>query len=490
MKLSRILSHIDFNAVFNFKEKEIKDLTAHTSDFNKGDLFFFIEGNDFDIYKEIPAIISRAAAIVVNYKKARDILENNLSLPVIFVEDTKKTLHNLSEIFYPIEKKGLKVIGVTGTNGKTTVAYLIYKLLRKFKTEASLIGTIKYLIGEKELSAINTTPDSFILRKLFYRSQKKGVRHIVMEVSSHALKQKRIAEIKFTHLVFTNLTPEHLDYHKTMRDYFYAKLSLFLLNPQAQWFINSDDSYGRKILKLPAPYKYSYSLKKGSFCAEKIAFYPTHSEFNFVFPSGKVKIKTTFLGKYNVYNILGALAVIYKLGFNLQKAAGFLRKFKPPEGRMQKIAKNIFIDYAHTPDALNNALSSLRECGFKRIFLVFGCGGERDKSKRKKMGRIASLGADFSFITSDNPRAEDPLAISRQIEEGFGSHCNYRVILSRRKAIKQALAKQEKYPQAALLIAGKGHENYQLKGGRKIPFNDAEVVKEILASEAKKKKIK
>jgi len=387
--------------------------------------------------------------------------------------------------------KNLKIIGITGTNGKTTAAFLIYHLLKKMGQKASLIGTIKYIIGSKAYKAKLTTPGFIDLRKILKKIKDAGSNFVVIEVSSHGLVQGRVKGLNFSRCLFTNLSRDHLDYHKTMKSYFSAKKKLFFPQKGILSLINIDDYYGKKIFR-GLKRALSFAIKApADFRAENIVLGKGGSYFEVASSRKHYSVKTHLCGKYNVLNILGAVGLVSSLGFPLSEAAKAVSSFKPPKGRLEPVASDIFIDYAHTPDALGNALGSLRESGYEKIICLFGCGGDRDRGKRRLMGRIASLKADFTFITSDNPRSEDPSKICFQIKKGFKKK-NYLVVVDRRKAIKKGIkfflknkVGNPAYAKASagkscLLIAGKGHEDYQIIRDKRIPLSDKKVVKQLL----------
>ena len=386
---------------------------------------------------------------------------------------------------YSVSNDNLKFIGITGTNGKTTTAFLIYHLLKKLNQPTALITTVKYIIGSETIPAAYTTPPNFVLKELIKKIKKAKCRYVVMEVSSHGLRQDRTKGIKFWRCVFTNLTKEHLDYHKTMRSYFDAKSKLFTNNKKALSFINIDDSYGRKLFKM-LKNKKSYGVNKVcDLQAGQFKLSDSGSTFNLIFSGRSYELYTKLLGKYNILNVLAAVGIVHSLGFSINEILRHVATFKGVEGRLQRIGSDIFIDYAHTPDALENSLKSLRELGYQKIISVFGCGGDRDSSKRKPMGCISSQLADFTFITSDNPRSENPQAICFQIKEGFKKR-NFSVVVDRKKAIAKGLKLFDDYSKkgikCCLLVAGKGHENYQIISSRKIPFKDSKVVRQLIKS--------
>ncbi|MCK4912262.1 MAG: UDP-N-acetylmuramoyl-L-alanyl-D-glutamate--2,6-diaminopimelate ligase [Candidatus Omnitrophica bacterium] len=377
--------------------------------------------------------------------------------------------------------KNLKIIGITGTNGKTTTAFLIYHLLKKMGQKTSLVGTIKYLIGSKTYKAKLTTPGFIDLGKIIKKIKEAGSDFVVIEVSSHGLIQGRVKGLKFCRCLFTNLSRDHLDYHKTMKNYFNAKKKLFSSPKNVISFINIDDCHGRKIAK-ELKKASSFAIKsQADFRAENIVLEKNQSSFEIVSSHKRYKVKTHLCGRYNVLNILGAVGLVFSLGFPLSKLARAVSSFRSPPGRLEPVAKDLFIDYAHTPDALSNVLENLRESGYKKIICLFGCGGDRDKGKRRLMGQIASARADFTFITSDNPRSEDSLKICSQIEKGFKNK-KYSVIVDRYKAIDEAIKffLKNKSNDSCFLIAGKGHEDYQIIKDKRIPFSDKKAVKQLL----------
>lgn len=377
--------------------------------------------------------------------------------------------------------KNLKIIGITGTNGKTTTAFLIYHLLKRMGQKTSLIGTIKYIIGSKAYKANLTTPGFIELSEILKKIKDTDSDFVVIEVSSHGLVQGRIKGVKFSRCLFTNLSRDHLDYHKTMKNYFSVKKKLFFSQKDVISLINIDDYYGKKIFRgLRRALGFGID-SVADFRAENIILGKRGTYFEIVFSRKYYSVKTHLCGKYNVLNILGAVGLVSSLGFPLSEVIKAVSSFKPPRGRLEPVASDIFIDYAHTPDALTNVLGNLRESGFKKIICLFGCGGDRDRGKRRIMGQIASLKADFTFITSDNPRSENPLTICSQIEKGFKKK-NYLVVIDRYKAIKKAIKffRQNKLNNSCLLIAGKGHEDYQIIKDKRVPFSDERIVKQLL----------
>ncbi|MBP7088281.1 MAG: UDP-N-acetylmuramoyl-L-alanyl-D-glutamate--2,6-diaminopimelate ligase [Candidatus Omnitrophica bacterium] len=483
MKLKQLLPKVKFSGkAINTTIRGISDDSRYVS---SGDLFFIMERKNFDIYSALKDIEPKIAAFVAETTQQRRLKGLLKNKPIIFVTGVKEHFKRAVDIFYGFKKNNFKFIGITGTNGKTTTAYLIYHILNKMQKKAALIGTIKYHLGSFTCQASNTTPGFLVLRKLFQKAKQKKINFIIMEVSSHAIEQNRISGINFSRCIFTNLSQEHLDYHKTMGKYFAAKKKLFLNNKTSLAIINTDDTYGKKLFS-GLSRRLSFGIKaKAQFKADNVILDSKGTKFTLRIFTKTYSVKTSLLGMPNVLNILAAAATLYSLGFSLKKIIEAVASFKPVKGRLEKAAKDIFVDYAHTPDALEKVFLTLRDIGYERIICVFGCGGDRDRSKRSLMGKISSKYAYFTFITSDNPRSEDPVLISSQIESGF-FNSNYAVVLDRKKAIFQAikLFYQEKSidpnRNVCLLVAGKGHEDYQIIGNKKIFFNDSNSIKEIV----------
>jgi len=466
----------------------INGLSDDSRSVSKGDLFFIIERKNFDIYSILKNIEPKVAAFVSDVNSREKIKSLLKYKPVIFVRGIKEHFLKACDLFYGFDKDGFKFIGITGTNGKTTTAYLTYYLLKKLGEKSALISTVKYCTGSFRCKSSYTTPDILTLRKFFQQAAKKEADFVIMEVSSHAIDQERIKGISFSRCVFTNLTHEHLDYHKTMANYFIVKKRLFLNNKSSLAIINTDDVYGKKIFSKLSR-RLSYGIKSAAmFRAEDILINKAGSKFILKINKKSYPVKTNLLGKHNILNVLAAITTVYSLGIDIKRIVKAVSSFKTVKGRLERINRDIFVDYAHTPDALERVLFTLKEVGYSKIICVFGCGGDRDKSKRPLMGKIASAQAYFTYITCDNSRSEDPKQICLEIEKGFKAK-NYSVVLDRREAIFKAikLLEQNRFDNQGkrnicLLIAGKGHENYQIIGDRKLAFDDSRVVREIIKS--------
>ncbi|UCD15521.1 MAG: UDP-N-acetylmuramoyl-L-alanyl-D-glutamate--2,6-diaminopimelate ligase [Candidatus Omnitrophota bacterium] len=460
-------------------ELEVKGISNDSRFIKRGDVFFVIEGKNFDIFSVLGGIEDKAAAFVCAGKNKQRITATVKRKPIILVRDIQQRFLKAVDIFYGVNKNNIKFIGVTGTNGKTTTTHFIYQFLKKADKEVSLIGTVNYLIAGNVYNSSHTTPDYLSLRKMLKRLDSKEPQFIVMEVSSHGIDQRRIEGVDFQSCLFTNLTRDHLDYHKTMTDYFNTKKKLFIDNKKSKAIINIDDPWGRRLLKeVRGAFVYAIE-RRADLAACNIRLTKEGTGFQLLYKGKSQVVKTSVLGVHNVSNILAATAAFLSLGFSFDKAVEFIPSLKGVKGRLEKAAADIFIDYAHTPDALEKALSVLRQVGYENIISVFGCGGDRDKGKRLLMGRVSSKFCRFSVITSDNPRTEDPSKICSQITAGFKNK-NYMVVIDRKEAIKRAVSIKNKYKRCCVLIAGKGHEDCQIIGQSKIAFSDSETVKELV----------
>jgi UDP-N-acetylmuramoyl-L-alanyl-D-glutamate--2,6-diaminopimelate ligase len=360
---------------------------------------------------------------------------------------------------------------------------LIEAIVKRGGFASGVVGTINYRFKNKIISSTNTTPGPESLQKMLFDMKNSGVKFVAMEVSSHALDQDRVAGIDFKSAIFTNITQDHLDYHKTKANYFKAKSRLFsMLCKGSKAIINADDRHSVALKKITKAKVVTYAIdRKADYYARDIKFDVRHTEFLLIFGKNKEFIKTGLVGKYNVYNILAAVAWAREAGFSLKDIKAAVEGFGVVPGRLERVkcdkGYSVFVDYAHTEDALKNVLITLQQLPNKRIIVVFGCGGERDRSKRPKMGRVCSEMADYCVVTSDNPRSEDPELIAREIIHGITKD-NYRLVLDRAKAIKEA------FNIAAsgdiVLLAGKGHEDYQILKEGKIPFSDREIAQRCL----------
>jgi len=463
---------------------EVRGITCNSKQVFDNFVFVAIEGTHIDGHGFIDEAISKGAKAVIAHSSQLT-THGKKKVPVIAVEDTRKAITNLAARFYGNPSSKIKVVAVTGTNGKTTITYLIEALIKEAGFVPAVIGTVNYRFKDKIIPSRNTTPGPIELQSLLADAVNENIDYAVMEVSSHALCQDRTDGIGFHSAIFTNLTQDHLDYHNTLEDYFQAKAKLFKDLRGYFAVINNDDEYSRRLkamVKGPAVITYGID-NEADIMAIGIKLGILHTEFTLKAGNKEIKLKTRLIGRHNIYNILASFAWAYKEGLDDMAVRLALEKFNFVPGRLERVdtAKgfSVFVDYAHTEDALMNVISALRQISDKRIIVVFGCGGERDKTKRPKMGRVVSELADYAIITNDNPRSEDPQDIIKDIRSGIKKD-NYCVIPERKEAIKRSLS--EAKAGDIILIAGKGHEDYQILGNKKIHFDDREAVKECLMS--------
>lgn len=435
-----------------------------------GQIFVAICGHTVDGHDYIDeAIKNGAESLVVMH-------EVNSSIPYKIVDDTEKFLIEEIPKLYKEELKKLKIIGITGTNGKTTSAYLTYQMLLKLGKKASYLGTIGYFTKDKEITLNNTTPDIITLYKLLLDAIADNIEYFVMEVSSHSISLKRIEGLKFEVCAFTNLTQDHLDFYKTIDNYLKAKLEILdYLDNDKYILLNSDDENSRYFMN--HLYK-TYGIN-GDYKIINYISHPDKTEITFSYDNITYNVTTNLTSKFNVYNYLTMLSMLNSIGFSIDSIIENTKYIYPPKGRCETYkVKNGYavIDYAHTPDAVLKVISAYNELKKNRVITIVGCGGDRDPKKRPIMGNIATANSDFVIFTSDNPRTEDPLAILNDITKDNHAK-NYIVIPDRKEAILKGIELMEK--DDILLILGKGHENYQIIGHEKIHFDDAEIVKSV-----------
>ncbi len=470
----------------SLKKSNITAISSDSRTVTPGSLFFALAGSTYNGASFIEDAVARGAKVVVRKGRAKDpilLKKGKNAAYIIEVSDPHKSLREVARRFYANPSKTVKAIGITGTNGKTTVSYLIESILRQAKRPCGVVGTINYRAGSKTQPSLNTTPGLLENQHFLSLLRKKKIKYCVMEVSSHALDQGRVDLIDFQCAVFTNLTSDHLDYHGTTENYFQAKAKLFRsLSPQAYAAINTDDPCGKRLSSMTKAKVITYGVDKpADVKAEDIVSGVNGSRFILKMPRGTTEISTALIGKHNLYNILGACSAAWANKIRLQDIKKGIESFRVVPGRLERIdcGQNfsVFVDYAHTEDGLKNVLSSLRAVAKAAIILVFGCGGDRDKTKRPKMGRVGSALADHVILTNDNPRSEEPEVIVDEIIKGF-SRNNFEVMLDREQAIGRALRLAQEGD--IVLIAGKGHEDYQIFKDRKIHFDDRETVRKIL----------
>jgi UDP-N-acetylmuramoyl-L-alanyl-D-glutamate--2,6-diaminopimelate ligase len=456
-------------------EVEVSSLAYRNDRVEPGALFFCVRGHVADGHDFAPAAVERgAAALVCDH-------ELDLAVPQVVVEDVRAAMGPAAAKFHGDPTRRLQVTGITGTNGKTTTAFLVRGLLEEAGTRTGLLGTVKSVVGGIEETVVRTTPEAIDLQATFRRMLDAGDRACAMEVSSHALELGRATEIRWACRVFTNLTQDHLDFHPTMEDYFAAKRRLF--EGPGPSVVNVDDGYGRRLAQ-DLPDAITFGIRSGAnFRAREVEFDRAGSSFLCETPSGSARFETVLPGLFNVENALAAIAAAVTLGAPLEALPPALARAARVPGRFEPVEEGqdfaVLVDYAHTPDSLDNVLRAAREITDGRLHVVFGAGGDRDRSKRPLMGEVAARLADHVIVTSDNPRSEDPEAIARQILEGTGP--GIELELDRRAAI--ALAVASAGDGDVVVVAGKGHEQGQeFEGGRKEPFDDRTVVAEALRS--------
>jgi UDP-N-acetylmuramoyl-L-alanyl-D-glutamate--2,6-diaminopimelate ligase len=443
-------------------------------------LFVALLGAQFNGNDYINAAITKGATVVV---QAADLVVPALPehVALLRVQDPKKFLYDAALRFYGRPSDKVRVVGITGTNGKTTTTYLLEAITHADQKICAVVGTINYRIGKDIIPSKNTTPGFLENQSFLSRLAREDVDYCFMEVSSHALAQGRVDLIDFKVAVFTNLTGDHLDYHKTMEDYFQAKALLFRnLSPNAVAVINIDDEYGRRLLTMTKAKIITYGMSpQAQVRAEQIEFSYAGSTMSVVTPKGNFRLETRLIGTHNVYNILAAIGACVGDGMGLEAIKAGLESLKLIPGRLEAVdcGQNffVFIDYAHTDDGLKNVLEALHATGNTKIMTVFGCGGDRDRGKRPKMGKVACELSNHVIVTTDNPRSEDPASIIDQIVVGF-SNKNYEIIVDRTAAIHRALSTAK--PGEVVLIAGKGHETYQIFKDRTIDYDERVIIRD------------
>ncbi len=459
------------------EDTPVASLRYNSRKVEKGDVFFCIVGtfSDGHNYAE-QAVNAGAAALVV---------ERELPLPVpqVVVKNTRTAMAEMAAAYYGCPAKGMRVVGITGTNGKTSTTYMIKAIAEEYGWKVGLIGTIRNMIGERIINTERTTPESVDLQRIFRDMKDEGVDLVVMEVSSHSLDQRRVHGIEFDTALFTNLTQDHLDYHKTFENYLAAKMRIFAQAKHA--VVNIDDPHAAAILSgIDLPLK-SFGIREAAdITATEIDITTRGVQFDMHCREGNVRMYVPIPGLFSVFNAMGAAAVAMELGIPLSKIKTGLEKMGSVSGRLEPLPTggrnfDVYLDYAHTPDALENILKTAREFAQGRIVTLFGCGGDRDHAKRPIMGEIAGRFSDFLVVTSDNPRTEEPMSIINAVLEGVQkSGCPHVVVENRYEAIRYALENAEE--KDVIILAGKGHENYQEIGGGKRHFDEKEIVAELL----------
>lgn len=488
MLLSKIIEHLKCARRTVPSDPDIRSIKYDSRRVASGDLFACIRGDNFDGHDYVDAAIDGGAAAILADTPEK--IDSAINVPVVFVPDVREALPTAANVFYNHPSGKMKLVGVTGTKGKTTITYLIASIMRQAGMKTGIIGTIGTLIGDRELPGDRTTPESVDLQGLFNEMVEEGVQGVAMEVSSHALVKHRTDGSEYDVGVFTNLTHDHLDFHHTLEEYLEAKLILFREYPKGSSkpftaVINADDPRSEKVKEATCGKAITFGVNNpADVSAKNIAATMTGLEFDIEYEGRSFHVSLGMGGKFNVGNSLAAAAAALALGIDEKAIKAGLEAMKSVPGRFECVDCGqefaVVVDYAHSPDSLENVLKSSRELAKGRLIVVFGCGGNRDSAKRPIMGSMASTWADVCVVTSDNPRGEDPEDIISQIMAGIPPDRKHIVkkVTDRRKAIELALETAQ--PGDFVLIAGKGHETYQEVKGVKSHFDDREVAAEIL----------
>ncbi|GIN91463.1 UDP-N-acetylmuramoyl-L-alanyl-D-glutamate--2,6-diaminopimelate ligase [Siminovitchia terrae] len=455
---------------------ENTEITAIVNDHRKvepGSMFICIKGHRVDGHDFAKEAAEKGAAAIVSEKPLP------LSVPIVVVKDTKHAMAVLADVFYGHPTEKMRLVGITGTNGKTTTSFMVEEIFREANLATGLIGTISMKIGDRVIETKNTTPDTIVLQETFAEMVSEGVDAAVMEVSSHALVQGRVDGCDFDVAVFTNLSQDHLDYHQTMEEYKKAKGLLFtkLGNTYTKpkfAVINVDDPAGKQYIFDTSAHVVTYGIDHSAdFMAQNIVMGRSGTSFTLISPEGKNNVSLKLMGKFSVYNTLAAIAAAYVSNVPLDSIIRTVEAVQGVPGRFEGVDEgqdfSVIVDYAHTPDSLENVLKTIKEFAGKRIFAVVGCGGDRDRTKRPLMAEAACKYATDPIFTSDNPRTEDPIAILKDMEKGVEGK-QYQVISDRKQAITAAINAAREGD--VVLIAGKGHETYQIIGDKVFDFDD------------------
>ncbi len=455
----------------NLLDFELSNISFNTNDIKPNSAFVLIKGSSFDPYEKVDEIFSSGKVKLFITEKRLE------KYPYILVENCRKAFGLLCRNYFNIDFGKVKLFGVTGTNGKTTTNYLIDAILKSAGIKTIRIGTTEYMVVDERIDANNTTPGIYEIFEMIQRGVQKGAGAVCMEVSSHALDQDRVYGLKFDVAIFTNLTGDHLDYHKSMENYYESKKRLFSEEYSKSAVINIEHDYGKRLYSETTIEKCSFAVEKGDICAKDVVFSLDGIKGRLLLMGKEVEFNSHLVGKHNLENILGAASAAFVAGIDVDSIQNGINNFRNVLGRLEKFEKNgayFFVDYAHTDDALKNVLQALKPFKKNRLITVFGCGGDRDRTKRPRMARVAEEYSDMVVVTSDNPRTEDPNAIIDEILTGFTDKDKVKVEVDRRKAIKFVC--EEAKAGDIVLIAGKGHENYQIIGKTKYHFDDREEV--------------
>ncbi len=484
MRLSDTLNGIDYTLLRGDLEKEISGIYYDSRRLTPGSLFVCVSGLKTDGHLYINEAIKNGATAILAERK----VETDETITFVLTNDSRKAMPFLAANFYKEPSRDMRVIGVTGTNGKTTTAHLLRAILEEADRKTGIMGTLYAKIDENEKILGHTTPEAFEIEEFMSMSREKDGEYIVMEVSSHALDLNRVDRIYFDAAIFTNLSQDHLDYHKDINNYKNAKLKLFRMLPEkpaAFSIINADDAFAADFLEAAGKNSFTYGISNDAdFQARDVNVSLKGSSFTVKHAAGEFSVKMKLVGLFSVYNALAAISFALKEGIDQPIIKSALEKVQGVPGRFEQVDCGqdftVIVDYAHTPDGLENILKTARDIVENRLITVFGCGGDRDRMKRPLMGEAAARYSDFCVVTSDNPRSEEPEAIIEDIIPGLNKveNSRYAIIADRREAIRHAIYLGRKGD--LIVIAGKGHENYQLIGGQILDFDDRKVAREFI----------
>jgi UDP-N-acetylmuramoyl-L-alanyl-D-glutamate--2,6-diaminopimelate ligase len=496
VKLADLAKEVNALAATGDLDADARDVTHDSRACKSGSVFAAIRGERFDAHQFIPQVIEHGAVAVISEQSAEEIPK---APAWIQVGNIRAALAIAAAAVYGHPSTKLKVVGITGTNGKTTTAHLVDAIIRAAEKTSAMFGTISHRIGEAVETAKHTTPEASDIQRMLAQAVEAGCQSAVMEVSSHAVELHRADNLQLAAAVFTNLTRDHLDYHKTMENYFASKEKIFTgalgCAPKAS-VINIDNKYGRKLVEVAEGKVITYGFyDKADVRTKEFKLSASGLAFTVTTPAGTMDINSSLVGRFHVYNILASLATGLALGFTPEVCATGIANCKTVAGRFEQVRLNVapglnftvIVDYAHTDDALKNVLQTARGVASNehRVITVFGCGGDRDKTKRPIMGEVAASLSDVVIVTSDNPRSEDPLAIIEEIEVGLKKSSRpYAKFPDRREAIFQAISEAREGD--VVVIAGKGHEDYQILKDQTIHFDDREVARQAMMERAAK----
>lgn len=485
-----IIRTLEVTSIIGPQDVEITDITADSRAVTNSSLFIALDGATVDGHDYIDKAVAAGAVAVIVSKT----VQVNDDVCVITVKDTRAAMMVVVPSFFDYPANKMRMIGVTGTNGKTTTTHMIRHILKNQGHKVGVIGTVHIMIGDTSYPIHNTTPDVVDLQHILHQMVEEGVTYCVMEVSSHALALGRVAGVEFDTAVFTNLTQDHLDFHKTFENYLAAKCKLFEQVSSSNQHksnkgavINIDDAYGERVVQKTKAPTITYSAQgKGTLNASDIQMSTKMSDYTVQYNGESYRVSMNTTGLFNVYNTLAAIGACLQEGISMEAIDMALKTFSAVPGRFELIEEGqdfaVVVDYAHTPDGLENILQTAQSIKEKRIIVVFGCGGDRDATKRPIMGRIAAKYGDIIYVTSDNPRTEDPIQIVKDVEAGvkeaLRDGTSYKVIVDRRDAINHAIGAAKSGD--IVIIAGKGHENYQILKDQTIHFDDREEARRAL----------